>query len=226
MSNYAIMNAKSKKTTTQFDNIFVTNDFVPREAFEQRLQQKAKVIWMTGLSGSGKSTLAKALQQKLFEEGKVATILDGDNLRHSINNNLGFSEDDRMENVRRTAEIAKILLNSGLIVIVALISPTKKSRALAKDIIGEQDFVEVYVNSSLEVCEQRDVKGLYKKARNGEIPNFTGISSGYEVPAKADIIVSTDTTPIIEATINLLGKLKCVFGILFNFKILTYGSGG
>lgn len=218
MQDYEKIDVVSKNVTTHQDNLFYINDFIKKEAFEQRLQQKAKVIWMTGLSGSGKSTLAKALQQKLFDEGKVAIILDGDNLRHSINSNLGFSEDDRLENVRRTAEIASILLNSGMIVIVALISPTRKSRELAKNIIGEQDFLEVYVNSSLEVCEQRDVKGLYKKARNGDVKNFTGVSAGYEVPQSADIEVRTDRFSVVDAVDGLMDKLQCVLGVL----LLTY----
>jgi adenylylsulfate kinase len=208
MQNAARMYVKNIATTTTVtDNIFFVNDFVPRATFEERLQQKSKVIWMTGLSGSGKSTLAKALQQKLFEEGKVAVVLDGDNLRHGINSNLGFSEDDRTENVRRTAEMAKILLNSGVIVIVALISPTKKVRALAKEIIGEADFLEVYVNASLEVCEQRDVKGFYKRARNGEIKNFTGVSAKYEVPLKVYLELKTDVVGIDRCLDCLMDKI-------------------
>lgn len=158
---------------------------------EKLLNQKGIVLWMVGLSGSGKSTLAKALEKDLHEEGFLTQLLDGDNLRTGINNNLGFTEEDRMENIRRAAEVSKLFMNCGIVTICSLISPTAEIRKMAKEIIGE-GFMEVYVNCPLEVCEQRDVKGLYKKVRNGEIKNFTGVDSPFEEPANPDIEIKTD----------------------------------
>lgn len=169
----------------------ISDRLVPRADREKLLNQKAKVFWMTGLSGSGKSTLAVALEQKLLGEGKLAYVLDGDNVRAGINNNLGFSEEDRKENIRRIAEIAKLFTDAGVIVICSFVSPTREIRALAKSIIGATDFCEIYVNASLEVCEQRDVKGLYAKARKGEIKDFTGIHQAFEAPEKADLEIQT-----------------------------------
>lgn len=158
---------------------------------EKLLKQKGIVLWMVGLSGSGKSTLAKALEKDLHEEGFLTQLLDGDNLRTGINNNLGFTEEDRMENIRRAAEVSKLFMNCGIVTICSLISPTAEIRKMAREIIGE-GFVEVYVNCPLEVCEQRDVKGLYKKVRNGEIKNFTGVDSPFEEPVNPDIEIKTD----------------------------------
>lgn len=158
---------------------------------EKLLNQKGIVLWMVGLSGSGKSTLAKALEKDLHEEGYLTQLLDGDNLRTGINNNLGFSEEDRKENIRRAAEVSKLFMNCGIITICSLISPTAEIRKMAKEIIGE-GFLEVYVNCPIEVCEQRDVKGLYKKVRNGEIKNFTGVDSPFEEPSSPDIEIKTD----------------------------------
>ncbi len=162
-----------------------------REDREKRLEQKSKVLWLTGLSGSGKSTIAEALERKLYNEGFFAQVLDGDNIRSGINNNLGFSIEDRKENIRRIAEISKLYLNSGVIVINSFISPTIEIRNFAKSIIGETDFIEIYINTPLEICEQRDVKGLYKKARAGEIKGFTGIDSPYEAPLNPALEVKT-----------------------------------
>ena len=159
---------------------------------ERRLQQKAKVLWLTGLSGSGKSTIAQALERKLYNEGFFAQVLDGDNIRSGINNNLGFSLEDRKENIRRIAEVAKLYLNSGIISINSFISPTIEIRKFAKAIIGADDFIEIYINAPLEICEQRDVKGLYKKARKGEIKGFTGIDSPYEAPQNPALEIKTD----------------------------------
>jgi adenylylsulfate kinase len=147
---------------------------------------------MVGLSGSGKSTIAKALEQDLYERGFLTQLLDGDNLRTGINNNLGFSEADRTENIRRSAEVSKLFLNCGIITICSFISPTEEIRQAAKMIIGESDYFEVYVNAPFEVCEQRDVKGLYKKARNGEIKNFTGLDAPFEAPKKPSVELRTD----------------------------------
>ncbi|MBK8502237.1 MAG: adenylyl-sulfate kinase [Saprospiraceae bacterium] len=162
-----------------------------RSERQKALHQKSLVLWFTGLSGSGKSTIAVALERELFSQGYVAQVLDGDNIRHGINSNLGFSLEDRYENIRRIAEIAKLYLESGIIAICSFISPTREIRKMARDIIGDKDFFEVYIDTPLEVCEQRDVKGLYKKARAGEIKGFTGIDSPYEVPKLADLTIMT-----------------------------------
>ena len=154
--------------------------------------QQAKVLWFTGLSGSGKSTLAIALERKLFDRGYSVAVLDGDNIRAGINNNLSFSPEDRIENIRRIAEVAKLFVSNGQTCIVSFISPTIAMRQQAKDIIGHQDFVEVFIDTPLEVCESRDVKGLYKKARAGEITDFTGVQAPYEKPLQPQIHISTD----------------------------------
>ena len=166
---------------------------VTKEERQQLLKQKSPVIWLTGLSGSGKSTIANELAIKLQQEGKLAYILDGDNVRMGLNKDLGFSDDDRKENIRRIAEVAKLLSDVGVIVITAFISPFREEREKAKEIVGRDSFIEVFVRASLETCEKRDPKGLYKKARAGEIPMFTGIDSPYEEPLNYDIMVSSDT---------------------------------
>ena len=174
-----------------------------RTAKEIYLKQKAKVIWFTGLSGSGKTTLASLLERRLFELNYFCQILDGDNVRSGINKNLKFTEEDRMENIRRIAEVSKLFMNCGIILICAFISPTKKMREMAKEIIGEDDFLEVFINTPIEVCEKRDPKGLYKKARAGEIINFTGISSPFEVPENPFIAVD-NTDPNMDETVRLM----------------------
>ena len=174
---------------------------------EQLLQQKSKVLWLTGLSGSGKSTIAQLLEQRLFETGFFPQVLDGDNIRSGINNNLGFTIEDRSENIRRIAEIAKLYLNSGIITINSFISPTKAIRDFAKSIIGENDFIEIYINAPLEICEQRDVKGLYKKARKGEIKGFTGIDSPYEAPENPALEINTNKLSIEESVDNIIDFL-------------------
>ena len=166
---------------------------------ELRLRQKSKVLWLTGLSGSGKSTIAQALERRLHNEGFFAQVLDGDNIRSGINSNLGFSNEDRTENIRRIAEIAKLYLNSGIITINSFVSPTIAIRQQAKDIIGTEDFIEVFINTPLEVCETRDVKGLYKKARAGEIKGFTGIDSPYEAPPQPALEIRTNEVSVMEA---------------------------
>jgi adenylylsulfate kinase len=172
---------------------------VQRIEREKRLNQSSIVIWLTGLSGSGKSTIALELEKKLFTIGYFSQVLDGDNIRSGICNNLGFSEDDRKENIRRIAEISKLYLNSGIISIVSFISPTVESRDLAKKIIGQEDFIEVFISTPIELCEKRDVKGLYKKARTGEIKNFTGIDQPYEIPQNADLEINTAEQTIDES---------------------------
>jgi adenylyl-sulfate kinase len=155
----------------------------------KRLNQKPKLIWFTGLPCSGKSTLANALEVKLFNEGIHTYLLDGDNLRSGINQDLGFSTEDRKENLRRVAEIAKILLDAGIYVIAAFISPLESDRDMLKKIIGEDYYFEIFVNTPIEECEARDSKGLFKKARANEITNFTGVNMAYEIPAKPDLII-------------------------------------
>ena len=177
------------------ENIFP--DFtrsIPREQKEQRLNQKGIVIWFTGLSGSGKSTLTYALERELFYNGYFTRVLDGDNIRSGINNNLGFTAGDRTENIRRIAEVARLFAQSGVITLAAFISPTITVRNMAKKIIGEDDFLEVYVSTPLEVCEKRDDKGLYAKARQGLIKDFTGVSAPFEAPEDPDFEI--DTTDI------------------------------
>jgi adenylylsulfate kinase len=175
-----------------------------RTSREQLLQQRSCVIWLTGLSGAGKTTLATALSEQLLNSGKLCTVLDGDVLRDGLNKSLGFSETDRTENIRRAAETAKILLNTGVITICSFISPTNELRTLAKQIIGENDFIEVFVNSSLAACEKRDVKGLYAKARRGEIPSFTGITAPFDAPQNPAIELRTDEQTIEESLSKLI----------------------
>ncbi len=173
---------------------------------EERARQKGqtpRVLWFTGLSGSGKSALANALEKRLAQSGRHTMILDGDNLRHGLNKNLGFTEADRVENIRRAAEAGKLMLDAGLIVLTALISPYAQDRENARRIIGDA-FVEIYVSTPLEVCEARDVKGLYKKARAGEIPEFTGITSPYEAPVSPDFIIDTSEISLEEAVERLM----------------------
>lgn len=186
------------------ENIFPDFDSILGRSDKQvLLKQKAKVIWMTGLSGSGKTTLAIALERKLAGSGMLTQILDGDNIRTGINKNLGFSDEDRAENIRRIAEVSKLFLNCGIVTINCFVSPTKAIREKAKEIIGGEDFIEVYVNAPLDVCEERDVKGLYKKARAGEIKDFTGIDSPFEAPEHPDLEIKTDENSI-EQSVQLI----------------------
>lgn len=173
-------------------NIFKTETKVSSEDREKLLNQKPLLIWFTGLSGSGKSTLAINVEQQLYLKQYKTYLLDGDNIRFGLNKNLGFSEEDRKENLRRIGEVSKLMIDSGLIVLSAFISPFKADREQIKNIVNTDKFVEVFVDCPLEVCEARDVKGLYKKARNGEILNFTGIDSPYEAPENPDIIIHSD----------------------------------
>lgn len=181
-------------------NIFtVFDDLINRNEKELLLNQKSKVIWMTGLSGSGKTTIAKALEKKLHSNNIISQLHDGDNIRVGISNNLSFSSEDRLENIRRISEISKLFLNCGIVTLNCFISPTNEIRQIAKDIIGENDFIEIYINASLKICEDRDVKGLYKKARNGEIKNFTGVSATYEEPKQPNLVIDTTHLSIEES---------------------------
>lgn len=174
----------------------------------QNKRQTPMCLWMTGLSGAGKSTLANALEQELNKKGKHTYILDGDNLRHGLNSDLGFSEADRNENVRRTAEAAKLMVDAGLIVIVGLISPFKKERDWARSLFKDDQFKEIYIATSLKKCEERDVKGLYQKARYGEVKDFTGINSPYEPPKNPDAIIDTEDKSISECVQLILKKVN------------------
>lgn len=167
------------------------DSLVSRSEKERFLRQEGIVIWFTGLSGAGKSTLARLLERQLFDEGHLSIVLDGDNIRQGICNNLGFSAEDRLENIRRVAELSKLFLDTGVICINAFISPRTSQRNMAREIIGTENFLEVYLDTPLEVCELRDVKGLYKRARSGEISRFTGISDPYEAPVNPEITINT-----------------------------------
>ena len=177
-----------------------------RQDREQLNGHKGKIIWFTGLSGSGKSTIANALEKELHAQGKRTYILDGDNIRQGLNKDLGFTDADRVENIRRVAEVAKLMMDAGLIVITAFISPFRAEREMARQLIGKENFIEVYIDTPLEICEQRDPKGLYKKARSGELPNMTGISSPYESPEHPDLIID-GTNPNISAILRSLLQL-------------------
>ena len=173
--------------------------------------QKPLTLWFTGLSGSGKSALANELEKRLSVAGRFTMLLDGDNIRMGLNKNLGFEPEDRIENIRRIAEVARLMNDAGLIVLTAFISPFASDRQNARDIIGEGNFVEIYVSTPLGECERRDIKGLYRKARDGRIPNFTGVSSPYEVPEKAEIVIDTSKQSIEESVDMVLEALEKYF---------------
>lgn len=189
------------------ENIYPIFDrMLSREDKEALLGQRGIMLWLTGLSGSGKSTIAIALERELHQRGLLCRILDGDNIRSGINNNLGFSAEGRVENIRRIAEIGKLFVDTGIITIAAFISPSNELRQMATRIIGEGDFLEIYVSTPLEECEKRDVKGLYAKARRGEIRNFTGISAPFEAPEHP--VLSLDTSKLsLEESVNALLEL-------------------
>ena len=187
------------------ENIYpMFEKMLQRKDREALLKQKGIMIWFTGLSGSGKSTLAIALERELYKQGILCRILDGDNIRSGINNNLGFSEADRTENIRRIAEVSKLFVDCGIVTIAAFISPTHAIRRMASEIIGEDDFLEVYVSTPIEECERRDVKGLYAKARRGEIKEFTGISSPFEAPEHPFISIDTSRQSLADSVKVLL----------------------
>ncbi len=209
-----IVNRYYNKMANKYTHIYpVFDQIVSRSEKEKRLNQHSKVIWFTGLSGSGKTTLASALERNLFERGYLTQVLDGDNIRTGINNNLGFSPEDRNENIRRIAEIAKLLINSGVICLCAFVSPSEETRKIVRDIVGEEDFLEVFVSTPIEVCESRDIKGLYQKARAGEIKEFTGVSAPFEIPQNAILSIDTSDKSVDECVTILLDKL---------FSELTY----
>jgi len=190
-------------------NITYHNATVTKQMRNKLNNHKSVVLWFTGLSGSGKSTLAHALEEKLFNMDYRTFVLDGDNVRHGLNSNLDFSADDRTENIRRISEVSKLMLEAGLIVMTAFISPFKKDRNEARSLISHDNFIEIYCKASLETCEKRDVKGLYKKAREGKIKNYTGIDSPYEAPENPQLTIDTDKETLNESVskiLNYLGK--------------------
>ena len=189
-------------------NVIYHQASVTRQRRNKLNNHRSIVLWFTGLSGSGKSTLAHALEEKLFQKGCRTFVLDGDNVRHGLNSNLDFSEAGRTENIRRISEVSKLMLESGLIVMTAFISPINKDRDEARQLISSDDFIEIYCKASLETCESRDVKGLYKRARAGEIKNYTGIDSPYESPENPELIIDTDNHSLGESVSIILNFLE------------------
>ena len=195
-------------TKIKATNITWHEGHVGREEREKMLNQKGALIWFTGLSGSGKSTIAYTLEHALMQRGHLAYVLDGDNIRHGLNKNLGFSAEDRTENIRRIAEVGALFIDTGVITLTAFISPYKADRDAARETVGEGNFFEVFCDTPLAVCEERDPKGLYKKARAGEIKGFTGIDAPYEAPDKAEMIIDTSKMTPQEATVALCEMLE------------------
>ena len=189
-------------------NIIYHHASVTRQRRNKLNNHRSIVLWFTGLSGSGKSTLAHALEEKLFQKSCRTFVLDGDNVRHGLNSNLDFSEAGRTENIRRISEVSKLMMESGLIVMTAFISPFNKDRNEARKLISNDDFIEIYCKASLETCEARDVKGLYKRARTGEIKNYTGIDSPYEVPNNSELIIDTDNQSLEESVSTIFSFLE------------------
>lgn len=191
----------------QSENVFCHSGQVTHEDRCNFFKQQSITLWFTGLSASGKSTLAYALERKLVDMGYACYVLDGDNIRHGLNKNLGFSDQDRQENIRRVAEVAKLMNDAGLIVLTSFISPSHKDRELARHIVGKEHFFEIYMSAPIDVCEKRDPKGLYKKARAGEIKNFTGVCAGYDVPISPFMEIDTSTSTISESVERILSSI-------------------
>ena len=189
-------------------NVIYHHASVTRQRRNKLNEHRSVVLWFTGLSGSGKSTLAHALEEKLYQKGCRTFVLDGDNVRHGLNSNLDFSESGRTENIRRISEVSKLMLESGLIVMTAFISPFNKDRNEARKLISNDDFIEIYCKASLETCEARDVKGLYKRARAGKIKNYTGVDSPYEVPENPELTLDTDNETLNESVSKIYNFLK------------------
>jgi adenylyl-sulfate kinase len=204
----AINKIKSKSTQFHLSHLIQQAFTITQTDYEKRNVHRGLVIWLTGLSGSGKSTIANELNTRLFHQNKHSVILDGDNTRLGINHDLGFTDSDRTENNRRVAEIAKLFMESGNIAICSFISPFQKDRDLSKQIIGEKNYFEVFVDCSLEACENRDVKGMYKQARKGELVSFTGIYSPYEIPSNPQLIVQTEQLNLEQSVDLLLESIK------------------
>ncbi len=195
-------------TKIKATNITWHEGHVSREEREKLLEQKGALIWMTGLSGSGKSTIAYTLEHALVQRGHLAYVLDGDNIRHGLNKNLGFSAEDREENIRRIGEVGKLFVDAGIVTITAFISPYRKDRDIARETVGEGSFFEVFCDTPLDVCEERDPKGLYKKARAGEIKGFTGIDDPYDAPEKPELVIDTSKVSPQEAAVILCEMLE------------------
>ena len=195
---------KEQKAT----NVVWHDHKVERSEREQFLKQKGVVLWFTGLSGSGKSTIANEVSYKLHKMGKVSYILDGDNIRHGLNKDLGFSPEDRKENIRRISEVANLFADAGLITITAFISPYRVDRDFCRNLVGEGRFIEIYAKASLDTCEKRDPKGMYKKVRAGIIKEFTGISAPYEEPLNPELVVDTDKESIEDSTNKVIDKIE------------------
>ena len=193
---------------TKSKNILWHNTKISKEDRQRLNKHKSCVLWFTGLSGAGKSTLAIEVESRLFNDGIRSYVLDGDNIRHGLNNNLGFSPEDRKENIRRIGEVSKLFVDSGMFALTAFISPYSEDRDLVRSLHGEGEYIEVYVKCSLEICEQRDPKGLYKKARTGLIKEFTGISAPYEEPVEPELIVETDQQDIEASVTQVITYLK------------------
>jgi adenylylsulfate kinase len=190
------------------DNVVWHHTAITREDRRNLHGHQSMILWFTGLSGAGKSTLANAMEARLHAEGCSSIVLDGDNVRHGLCGDLGFSDEDRIENIRRIGEMAKLFVDAGVIALTAFISPFRDDRRRVRELAGEEDFIEIYCKCSLDACEQRDVKGMYKKARRGEISDFTGISSPYEEPENAEIIVETDRHTVEECVDQMFEKLE------------------
>ncbi len=204
------MSPESKSSDVVWHHATVT-----RQRRQQANKHKSVILWFTGLSGSGKSSLAHYVEEQLYQRGCKTYVLDGDNVRHGLCGDLGFSVDDRMENIRRIGEVAKLMMEAGVIALTAFISPFKAERQKARQLVPHGEFIEIYCSCTLEVCEQRDVKGLYKKARQGEVKNFTGISSPYEPPERAELVVNT-ATDSLEHCANQVLQLLEKRGIFLN----------
>jgi len=202
------MNLKTKLAEPKSTNVIWHHASVSRERRETLNQHKSVILWFTGLSGSGKSTLAHAVEEELHQRKCRTYVLDGDNVRHGLNGDLGFSESDRKENIRRIGNVSKLFLDAGTIVLTAFISPFKTDREIVRNLVPHGDFLEIFCNASLSVCEQRDTKGMYKKARKGLIKNFTGISSPYEDPDKPDLVVNTGENSLSECVNQVIALLE------------------
>ncbi len=190
------------------DNIYPIYDrIMTRQDKEALLKQRGMMVWFTGLSGSGKSTIALAVERELHRRGILCRILDGDNIRCGINAGLGFSAEDRKENIRRIAEVGKLFVETGIVTLAAFVSPTNEYRQMARNIIGSEDFIEIYVSTPLEVCERRDVKGLYARARRGEVKDFTGISAPFEIPEHPAMSVDTSRQPLEESVKQVINMI-------------------
>ena len=195
-------------STIKATNIVRHESHVSRDERETKLKQKGVLLWLTGLPSSGKSTIAYTVEHALANRGHLAYVLDGDNIRFGLNGNLGFSAEDRTENIRRIGEVGKLFVDGGFLTLASFVSPYSEDRDAVRELMGEGDFVEIFIDTAVEICEERDPKGLYKKARTGEIPNFTGFSDPYEVPAKPEMIIKTADWTAEEAAVLIIEMLE------------------